>query len=65
MTPEAMALAARMQAAYIEGPAVTEHYLGHMSEERWRKLATQLEELGEIEATPDIPPLFVNIAPAE
>ncbi|WP_428263520.1 ABC transporter substrate-binding protein [Haliangium sp.] len=61
MTTSAMALAADLQKPYIVSDETTEHYLGYMSEGRWRTLAEQLRALGEIDETPDIGALFRNL----
>lgn len=63
MEPAAMKLAAELQASYVVGTETEEHYLGYMSEERWRTLGEQLRELGEIDSVPDVTEAFVNIPP--
>ena len=60
MTVEAMNQAADLQKPYVVGddPA---RPLGSMSEERWKALAEQLKELGEIDQVPDVKKAFVDI----
>jgi NitT/TauT family transport system substrate-binding protein len=52
MSLDAMKIAAELQNAYLTGPDTAE--LGHMSLARWRELATQLKEIGELEELPDV-----------
>ena len=60
MTVEAMNQYADIQKPYVVGnPAV--QYLGYMSDERWKSIADQLHDLGEIDQTPDVSKAFVNI----
>jgi NitT/TauT family transport system substrate-binding protein len=60
MTIPAMNAAADLQKPYVVGDDKT-RYLGYMSEERWKTLADQLHELGEIDQVPDVTKAFVNI----
>ena len=60
MTVPAMNAAADLQKPYVVGDDKT-RYLGFMSEERWKALADQLHELGEIDQVPDVTKAFVNI----
>jgi len=60
MTVPAMNAAADLQKPYVVGDDKT-RYLGYMSEERWKTLADQLHELGEIDQVPDVTKAFVNI----
>src|SRR5262245_16676029 len=60
MTVPAMNAAADLQKPYVVGDDKT-RYLGYMSEERWRALADQLHELGEIDQAPDVTKAFVNV----
>lgn len=61
MTIDAMKEAAEMQKSYVTGDG-SAPYLGSMTEERWKNLAEQLKELGEIQQVPDVSKAFVNIA---
>jgi NitT/TauT family transport system substrate-binding protein len=60
MTVEAMNQAAELQKPYVIGDDKTK-YLGYMSEERWKAFAGQLQELGEIDQSPDVTKVFVNV----
>jgi NitT/TauT family transport system substrate-binding protein len=60
MTVPAMNAAADLQKPYVVGNDQTKS-LGTMSEERWKALADQLHELGEIDQVPDVTKAFVNI----
>ena len=60
MTVPAMNAAADLQKPYVVGDDRTK-YLGYMSEERWKALADQLHELGELDQAPDVTRAFVNI----
>ena len=60
MTVPAMNAAADLQKPYVVGDDKTK-YLGYMSEERWKALADQLKELGELDQVPDVAKVFVNI----
>jgi NitT/TauT family transport system substrate-binding protein len=60
MTVPAMNAAAELQKPYVVGDQKTK-YLGYMSEDRWKALADQLKELGEIDQAPDVTKAFVNI----
>jgi len=60
MTVPAMNAAADLQKPYVVGDDKTK-CLGCMTEERWRALADQLKELGELEQAPDVTKAFVNI----
>jgi NitT/TauT family transport system substrate-binding protein len=60
MTLPAMNAAADLQKPYVVGDDKS-RYLGYMSEERWKALADQLHELGELEQVPDATKAFVNI----
>lgn len=60
MTLSAMNGEADLQKPYIVGDDKTK-YLGYMSEERWKALADQLHDLGEIDQVPDVTKAFVNI----
>ena len=62
MSVSAMKLAAELQKPYVETDETRAATLGHMTEERWKELAAQLLEIGEIEESPDTSKLFVNIA---
>jgi len=62
MTVEAMNQAADLQKPYVIGDDKAK-YLGYMSEERWRLIADQLKELGEIERAPDVTKAFLNVEP--
>jgi NitT/TauT family transport system substrate-binding protein len=61
MTLEAMNQAADLQKSYVVGDDQAIE-LGHMSQERWRTLAEQLKELGEIDEVPDVSKAFLNVA---
>lgn len=60
MTVPAMNAAADVQKPYVVGNDPTRP-LGTMTEERWKSLAEQLHELGEIDQVPDVTKAFVNI----
>jgi NitT/TauT family transport system substrate-binding protein len=60
MTVPAMNAAADLQKPYVVGSDATSP-LGAMTEQRWRTLADQLHELGEIDQAPDVTKAFVNI----
>jgi len=60
MTVPAMNAAADLQKPYVVGDDKTRS-LGSMSEERWKALADQLHELGEIDQVPDVTKAFVNV----
>ena len=60
MTVPAMNAYADLQKPYVVGDEKTK-YLGYMSEERWKALADQLHELGEIDKGPDVTKAFVNV----
>ena len=60
MTVPAMNAAADLQKPYVVGDSKTP-YLGAMTEERWKALAEQLHDLGEIDKVPDVTKAFVNI----
>ncbi|HET7505049.1 MAG TPA: ABC transporter substrate-binding protein [Kofleriaceae bacterium] len=60
MAVEAMNQAADLQKPYVVGDDKTK-YLGYMSEERWKALAEQLHDLGEIEQVPDVTKAFLNV----
>jgi len=60
MTVPAMNAAADLQKPYVVGDDKT-RYLGYLSEDRWKTLAEQLHELGEIDQVPDVAKVFVNI----
>jgi NitT/TauT family transport system substrate-binding protein len=60
MTVEAMALAADLQKPYVIGDDQARP-LGTMTEERWKTLAEQLKEIGEITEVPDVTKAFVNV----
>jgi NitT/TauT family transport system substrate-binding protein len=62
MTVDAMNKAAELQEPYVIGDArAPASALGRMSEERWRSLAEQLQQLGEIDKVPDVAKVFVDI----
>jgi NitT/TauT family transport system substrate-binding protein len=60
MTVEAMNQAADLQKPYVVGDPKTK-YLGYMSDERWKALAEQLHDLGEIDQAPDTAKAFLNV----
>jgi len=60
MTVPAMNAAADLQKPYVVGDDKTGH-LGDMTGERWKALADQLHELGEIDQVPDVTKAFVNV----
>lgn len=60
MTVPAMNAAADLQKPYVVGDEKTK-YLGYMSEERWKALADQLKELGELDQVPDVTKVFINV----
>jgi NitT/TauT family transport system substrate-binding protein len=60
MTMEAMARYAELQEPYVIGDDPGRPP-GLMSEERWKALAGQLAELGEIEQVPDVSKAFENL----
>lgn len=60
MTVPAMNAYADLQKPYVVGDDKTK-YLGYMSEERWKALADQLHDLGEIDQAPDVTKVFVNV----
>ncbi|HEX3761246.1 MAG TPA: ABC transporter substrate-binding protein [Kofleriaceae bacterium] len=60
MTLPAMNAAADLQKPYVVGDDKSRS-LGSMTEERWKALADQLHDLGEIEQVPDVTKAFVNI----
>jgi NitT/TauT family transport system substrate-binding protein len=60
MTVPAMNAYADLQKPYVVGDDKT-RYLGYMSEERWKALADQLHDLGELDQVPDVTKAFVNI----
>jgi NitT/TauT family transport system substrate-binding protein len=60
MTVEAMNQAADLQKPYVVGDDPSKP-LGTMSDERWKALAGQLKDLGEIDQVPDVGKAFVNI----
>jgi NitT/TauT family transport system substrate-binding protein len=60
MTVPAMNAAADLQKPYVVGDEKTK-YLGYMSEERWKALADQLKELGELDQVPDVTKTFINV----
>jgi NitT/TauT family transport system substrate-binding protein len=62
MTVDAMNQAAELQKPYVVGDEKTK-YLGYMSEERWKALAEQLKELGEIDKGSDVTKAFLNVEP--
>lgn len=64
MTMSAMKRAAELQTPYIVTDETRAHYLGYMSEERWRVLGEQLLSVGEIQQAPaDVTTHFRNIPP--
>lgn len=60
MTVPAMNAAADLQKPYVVGDDKTK-YLGYMSEERWKALADQLHDLGELDQVPDATKAFINV----
>jgi NitT/TauT family transport system substrate-binding protein len=60
MTLPAMNAAADLQKPYVVGDDKSRP-LGTMTEERWKALADQLHELGELDQVPDATKAFVNI----
>lgn len=60
MTQPAMNAAAELQKPYVVGSDPSTP-LGHMTEERWKALADQLHDLGEIDQAPDATKAFVNL----
>jgi len=60
MSVEAMKDYADLQKPYVVGDEKTVE-LGSMSEERWKALAEQLVELGEIDRVPDVGKAFLNV----
>lgn len=60
MTVPTMNAAADLQKPYVTGDDAA-LALGSMTEQRWKTLADQLHDLGEIDQVPDVTKAFVNI----